>query len=149
MKNILTIQFNTHQHHNHNMAKRKLQVVEYVHGSMAGNHKDMTIEVQHDVTTIAPSAFYDYTGLGAITIPNSVTSIGDCAFEDCTGLVAVTPSPSVTTIGDYAFRDCTGLIAVTIPPSVTSIGEVLSVDAPATTPHNCISQLHLTTTSHP
>ena len=37
----------------------------------------------YSVTSIGESAFYGYTSLEDITIPNSVTSIGDEAFEDC------------------------------------------------------------------
>ena len=79
--------------------------------------------IRYSVTSIGSSAFYDCTGLTAITIPNSVTSIGEYAFYGCTGLTSITIPNSVTSIGERAFSDCTGLTSITIPNSVTSIGE--------------------------
>src|SRR5438477_12208631 len=42
------------------------------------------------VTTIGYRAFYFFTTMTNVTIPDSVTSIGDEAFVDCTGLTSVT-----------------------------------------------------------
>ena len=75
----------------------------------------------YEVTSIAPYAFYDCSGLTSVTIPNSVTSIGRSAFYGCSGLTSVTIPNSVTSIGDYAFCGCSSLTSVTIPESVTSI----------------------------
>ena len=75
------------------------------------------------VTSIVDWAFYDCSGLTAITIPESVTSIGALAFYECSRLTAITIPESVTSIGDYAFWKCSGLTTITIPESVTSIGE--------------------------
>ena len=73
------------------------------------------------VTKIADSAFYGYSGLTSITIPNSVTNIGYLAFYSCTGLTSVTIPNSVTSIGREAFSGWIGLTSITIPSSVTSI----------------------------
>ena len=73
--------------------------------------------------SIGNYAFYDYTGLTSVTIPDSVTSIGDCAFRGCTDLTNITIGNSVTSIGTSAFYGCTGLTSITIPDSVTSIGD--------------------------
>ena len=73
-------------------------------------------------TSIGDNAFYGYSGLTSITIPNSVTSIGSSAFSGCTGLTSITIPDSVTSIGRYAFSGCIGLASITIPNSVTSIG---------------------------
>ena len=77
--------------------------------------------IPNDVTSIASSAFSDYTDLTYVTIPNSVTSIGSNAFSGCTGLTSITIPNSVTSIGGGAFSGCTGLTSITIPNSLTSI----------------------------
>ena len=79
--------------------------------------------IPNSVISIGSLAFYNCTGLTAVTIPNSVTSIGESTFENCTDLTSVTIPNSVTKIGNTAFYGCTGLISVTIPNSVTSIGD--------------------------
>ena len=82
-----------------------------------------SVTIPDNVTSIGDSAFYNCSGLTSITIPDSVTSIGDSAFYNCSGLTSITIPDSVTSIGRDAFEDCTGLTSVTIPDSVTSIGE--------------------------
>ena len=67
-------------------------------------------------------AFYIYTSLTSITIPNSVISIGTNAFNGCTSLTSVTIPDSVTSIEPGTFYGCTSLTSVTIPDSVTTIG---------------------------
>ena len=85
-------------------------------------------------------AFYDYSSLVSVTIPDAVTSIGNNAFTGCTGItyasiptLAISYIPkaglqtviitSGTSIGSNAFSGCSSLTSVTIPDSVTSIGE--------------------------
>ena len=75
-----------------------------------------------DPTTIGNYAFYYFTNLTNITIPNSVTSIGESVFDECTSLTSVTIGNSVTTIGWYAFKGCSSLTNITIPDSITTIG---------------------------
>ena len=87
---------------------------------------EITASDLEGATAIGNYAFYYFTGLTSITIPNSVTSIGDYAFRNCTGLKSITIPDSVTSIGDEAFRDCMGLTSsLNIPNSVTSIGKSL------------------------
>lgn len=74
------------------------------------------------VTSIGDSAFYGFSSLALITIPDGVKSIGKSAFRDCSGLTAITIPDSVTSIGDYAFDNCSSLSSVTIGNGVTSIG---------------------------
>ena len=75
----------------------------------------------YSVTSIGNSAFFYFSGLTSITIPEGVTSIGDGAFE-YSGLTSITIPESVTSIGNDAFGWCSGLTSVTIPDGVTSIG---------------------------
>ena len=77
----------------------------------------------YQVTAIDYRAFYNCSGLTAITIPSSVTSIGSSAFYNCSGLTAITIPSSVTSIDSYAFEYCSKLTSIDIPSSVTSIGD--------------------------
>ena len=75
----------------------------------------------YSVTCIGNGAFYDCTGLSAITIPNSITSIKDSAFSNCSELTYITIPNSVTSIGVSAFSGCSGLTSINIPSSITKI----------------------------
>ncbi len=75
----------------------------------------------HKVTTLGYRAFYECTGLTAITIPETVTSFGEAAFYGCSGLTNVTLSENITAIEKYAFQNCTGLKNIDIPNNVTNI----------------------------
>lgn len=79
--------------------------------------------IPNSVTAIGDCAFYNCSGLTAISIPNSVTSIGDNAFYSCTGLTAITIPNGVTSIGNSVFCGCAGLTSISIPNSVISIGQ--------------------------
>ena len=68
-------------------------------------------------------AFYGWTSLTSIDIPNSVTSIGEYAFQNCTSLTSIEIPDGVTFIGSSAFYSCTGLTSIEIPNGVTSIGK--------------------------
>ena len=77
----------------------------------------------YSVTSIGEWAFYDCSGLTAVTIPTSVTSIGSYAFNGCSGMISVTIPNSVISIGNGTFSRCIGLTSIIIPNSVTIIGE--------------------------
>ena len=68
--------------------------------------------ISEGVESIAPRAFYNYSGLTSVTIPNSVTSIGYDAFSGCIGLTSVTIGSGVTRIGNSAFSKCYKLVEV-------------------------------------
>lgn len=89
-------------------------------GTMPSNTK---IDIIPGTVSISVFAFFSYTELTSVTIPDSVTSIGDYAFFGCTGLTSIVVPDSVTSIGAAAFGGCTGLTSVTIPDSVTNIGD--------------------------
>ena len=77
------------------------------------------------ITSIGDGAFYNYTSLKSVTIPDGVISIGRRAFWNCNSLDDVTIPDSVASIGDSAFRDCNNLKSVTIGNNVTQIGDDL------------------------
>lgn len=72
---------------------------------------------------ICYNAFYDYSSITSITIPDSVTYIGNNAFNGCVNLESVTIPNSVSYIGNNAFEGCVNLKSITIPSSVTRIGD--------------------------
>ena len=74
-------------------------------------------------TSIGEHAFFDFSSLTSVTIPDSVTSIGNDAFYGCSDLTSITIPDSVTSIGSYAFYGCSDLTGITIPDSVTSFGD--------------------------
>ncbi len=80
------------------------------------------------VTSVGDSAFYNYTKLCSVFIPQSITLIGKSAFEKCTLLESVDIPGSVTTIGEYAFNNNKYLTAVTLGSGITSIGEYAFAD---------------------
>ncbi len=110
----------------------------YLNGELV---KDLTIP--NGVTSIGNYAFYNYSDLTSIVLPDSVTWVGRSSFFGCNLIKITGPSNAVSTvakqcdskaiaeivitsgasIGDSAFSSCSGLISVTIPNSVTSIGK--------------------------
>ena len=74
-------------------------------------------------TSIGEHAFFDFSSLTSVTIPDSVTSIGNDAFYGCSDLTSITIPDSVTSIGSYAFYGCSDLTGITLPDSVTSFGD--------------------------
>ena len=108
--------------------------------AMISSYKSTLVsaEIGELCTGIANQAFYQYTNLTSVTIPNSVISIGNYAFQGCSGLTSVTIGNNVTSIGNYAFSGCETLTNVTIPNNVTSLdegvfwgcGNLTSIDIP-------------------
>jgi len=97
--------------------------VTHIGDSAFYSYTDLTgVTIPDSVTSIGEKAFYGCTGLANITIPDSVTSIGDKAFYGCTGLAGLTIGKGVTDIGDSVFGSCVGLTNITIPHNVTGIG---------------------------
>ena len=57
----------------------------------------------YTVVSIDQYAFFNWSSISTVTIPNTVTTIGRCAFQYCFSLVAVIIPNTVTSIGDNAF----------------------------------------------
>ena len=80
--------------------------------TLISGFKNSVIPSDGSVTSIGWGAFWGYSALTNIIIPDSVTSIGGYAFYSCTGLTSVTIPDSVTSIGESAFIYCTGLTEI-------------------------------------
>lgn len=107
----------------------------------------------YKVTSIAPEAFFSYSNISAVILPEGLLTVGNYAFAGCVALTSVTfPStmkdydgaPSIgegafygctsltaidlsktsaVTVGDNAFAGCTALTKITFPTSLKTIGE--------------------------
>jgi hypothetical protein len=83
------------------------------------------VVVESGVESIGESAFYLYSHLASITLPESLTSIGTTAFYRCSTLASITLPESVNSIGERAFMGCSGLTDLTVnwtttPPAINS-----------------------------
>ncbi|MBR5254296.1 MAG: leucine-rich repeat domain-containing protein [Bacteroidales bacterium] len=97
----------------------------------------------YTITSIKDSAFYNYSNLTSVTIPNSITSIGDYVFYGCNNLTnlnynaincedgnsftgcpitTINIGESVQVIPEDFARDLSVLLSVNIGENVTSIG---------------------------
>ncbi|MBQ7354438.1 MAG: leucine-rich repeat protein [Clostridia bacterium] len=74
------------------------------------------------VTAIGYQAFYQYTNLESVVIPDSVTVIGESAFEGCTNLTRVKLPDNYLMIDYAAFYDCSSLQKIVIPYNAYWIG---------------------------
>ncbi len=75
----------------------------------------------YTVTAIGGDAFFGYSGLTSVVLPNSLNSIGSYAFDQCSGLTSIEIPEGVTSIGSQAFTG-TSIVSMAIPESVTSLG---------------------------
>lgn len=77
---------------------------------------------EYTVNKIENNAFYGFSVLESIVIPNSIVEIGQSAFCRCASLKHVTIPEGVKTLDMYTFSSCTSLETVSLPTSLTSIG---------------------------
>lgn len=71
------------------------------------------------VVSIGNAAFFAWSDLETITIPNTVTRIGDGAFAFCSSLKSIVIPDSVIYMGDEVFKGCSELESVTLPEEIT------------------------------
>ncbi len=81
-----------------------------------------SIVLREGTKGIASRAFYGFSSLVAITLPNTVTNIGNYAFEGCNHLTQVNLPESLTYISHNAFKGCP-LSSLVIPSGITWIGD--------------------------
>ncbi|MBP3437169.1 MAG: leucine-rich repeat domain-containing protein [Clostridia bacterium] len=82
-----------------------------------------SLSVHKDCKFIAHCAFYGYSELESIEIPDGVISIGSSAFKGCEQLSSVTVPSGVKVLSGGIFYNCAKLQSVTLHEGVTSIGE--------------------------
>ena len=82
-----------------------------------------TITVQEGITTIGKRAFYEFSELQEVELPDSVIAIEDRAFAKCKKLSSFRVPSKLKSIGAQAFRDCCSLREIHLPHTVSSIGE--------------------------
>ena len=81
--------------------------------------------IEEGITSINDRAFFSYTGLISVTLPDSLQQIGASAFSGCTSLREIAFGEGLTEIGISAFLFCESLEEVTIPQNVTKIPNLL------------------------
>ncbi len=82
-----------------------------------------TLTVSNGVSKIGAYAFYSFSVLENVSIPDSVTTVGKCSFAFNTALKNLSLPASLISIGEAAFEGCSSLTAAFVPASVQSIGE--------------------------
>ena len=102
--------------------------------------------VDYTVVSIGEFAFYECTGLTAVTVGSSICEIYSYAFGHCSNLSSIELPDQIYKIGDRAFSgtalteitlplslslieeacfsDCNSLVSITIPANVTEIGRM-------------------------
>ena len=81
-----------------------------------------TVFADKPVVEIADYAFWGYSNLTAVRIPEGVTKIGISGFWGCCVLQEVHLPDGVKTLGRAAFSECRQLKNIVIPLSLESIG---------------------------
>ena len=72
-------------------------------------------------TSIPDKAFYSFSALKSITIPEGVESIGKEAFYSCDQLESISLPSTLTSLGEDALRDCYKLKSISLPDGITEI----------------------------
>lgn len=83
----------------------------------------LKLVVEEGITSIGNCAFYGYTNLKEVSLPDTLTKIGNNAFQSCTGLTEIVIPDSVTELGYYVFNNCTSLTSAVLSDGITSLGE--------------------------
>lgn len=86
-----------------------------------GDKPTGNLNIEDGTKGIAVGAFWNCSGLKAVTIPNSLLNICLGAFQECSGLTSVTFGSGLTSIDSDAFNNCSSLTSIIIPNNVTSI----------------------------
>lgn len=75
------------------------------------HYKIKTVNL-NDVNNIKNNAFFNFSSLTELTVPDTVTSIGGNAFGSCMNLLTVTFGTGMKNLADGAFDGCTNLVEV-------------------------------------
>jgi len=73
------------------------------------------------VTKIGYKAFFNYSNITSVQLPDTITEISASAFEGCSALNQIIIPDGVSYIGGGAFKDCISLSEFQMPDSVTDV----------------------------
>ncbi len=82
-----------------------------------------TINIALGVEKIGDRAFYGFSALEAVSIPDSVVTVGEYAFAYCTKVTNIALPDTLKTIENGALEGCSALTAAFIPADVTTLGD--------------------------
>lgn len=80
------------------------------------------VDLPDSVTSIESQSFMGCTNLASVSNLKNVVDIGTWAFSDCQNLSVHLELTNIKTIGMYAFGQCYALPSITIGNKITSIG---------------------------
>lgn len=86
-------------------------------GTSASAVREVVVTGGH---AVPDEAFYGFTSLTSVTLPETIKSIGKNAFRGCNGLTEFTLPNGLTAIGEGIFYGC-GFESVIIPDGITSV----------------------------
>ena len=86
-------------------------------GTSASTVREVVVTGGH---AVPDEAFYGFTSLTSVTLPDGIKSIGKKAFRGCESLTEFTLPNGLTAIGEDTFYGC-GFESVTIPDGITSV----------------------------
>jgi hypothetical protein len=79
-------------------------------------------------TVIDSAAFYGFSGLVGVTLPENLERIESETFKGCSSLKRMEIPDSVTFIGENAFSGCTMLQEVVLPASLETVEKAFVID---------------------
>ena len=82
----------------------------------------VSVVLPESITVIDSMAFLGCDNLSSINFPAGLTRIGKKAFQECRSLKSISLSDSLTEMRDGVFSNCSGLTSVVFPPGLTDIG---------------------------
>ena len=90
------------------------------------NKKSITeVSISIETTNIGSYAFYYFSSLKTINIPENIKSIGSYSFSGCSNLISISSPNNVEKIGSSTFSYCTKLTNIQFSSSLTSVGHGL------------------------
>ncbi len=93
-----------------------------VAGYDSRDERFMGYHTHFEAQSIPPSAFFGFTSLERVVLPQGVQAIGDGAFAGCERLTTIEGGKYIVEIGDYAFSGCVGLSGFLFPTTLQHIG---------------------------
>ena len=80
------------------------------------------IQITSGITQIGSAAFYGFSKVTSVSLPDTLEGISDGAFAECTSLTSVSLPDSVSRIGNFAFQ-ATQITSLTLPASLTTLSD--------------------------